>query len=263
MHLEKVTDSTHVPASVNAAAAAATTPLERLNVYTKHFGAPPVGAPTSEPVLPTHAGATESTVRQANRAAPKSPEARDADAKYVSDVKALERNASIPPNEKQALRNQLTTDYFNTLVALENDDRAPPPSTTSRTPPSPQKLEASRAAPTGDPYTDLFNESPDNSKQPRDASGKFVSPQTPQATHTPKQCIDAHKSVTTADGFIPVESIGEWSTSGYKLPKFVDGQQFPVSIFKALADARRAGISQEQVTAYIRADMVSNGWIKA
>lgn len=71
---------------------------------------------------------------------------------------------------------------------------------------------------------------------------------------------EAHASRAGADGFIPLEAIGSWATSGFTLPRLVEGQTYHSSVFAALADARAAGMTQRQVEDYIRTQMRQDGF---
>lgn len=64
-------------------------------------------------------------------------------------------------------------------------------------------------------------------------------------------------------GRVAVHSFSPEMLHGYTLPSFLADQHYPASIIHSLAHARNAGISQAQLTAFIRADMVCNGWLKA
>lgn len=85
----------------------------------------------------------------------------------------------------------------------------------------------------------------------------------PVSEHPPQAWAEAHVTVADRDGYIPMERINKNGLSGYTLPKLIDGQTYHVSVFKELAAARDAGMTQKQVDAYIRAGMVRDGWIKA
>lgn len=90
----------------------------------------------------------------------------------------------------------------------------------------------------------------------RDASGRFVASQ-----YTPEQWAEGHKSVTNEHGNIPLERINPEALSGYKLHALIPNQHYSVATFAALATARKAGISQEQVDAYFREQMKADGWL--
>jgi hypothetical protein len=88
-------------------------------------------------------------------------------------------------------------------------------------------------------------------------------PAAPVSQHTPEQWTEGHKSVTDKDGWMPLERINKDGLSGYTLPKLIDGQFYHKSVFAELAAARAANVSQEQVNAFIKAQMVRDGWVKA
>lgn len=84
--------------------------------------------------------------------------------------------------------------------------------------------------------------------------------ETPAQTFTPEQWLKGHESVTDpATGEIPLERVNVESLSGYKMPAHKPGQTVTTAIFGMLAQARKAGISQAQVTAWVLAD---GGWLK-
>lgn len=93
----------------------------------------------------------------------------------------------------------------------------------------------------------------------------YVPGHEPKATPpapTPQQWEEGHKSVTDAGGWIPHARINTAGLSGYTLPKLVANQVYDRGVFKMLSDARTAGFTQEQVNAYITAQMRRDGWIK-
>lgn len=73
----------------------------------------------------------------------------------------------------------------------------------------------------------------------------------------------AHRTVLDANGDLPLDRINPKALSGYTLPKLVEGQTYKSNVFRQLADARAAGITQGQVNAHIRAEAIREGWIKA
>src|SRR5258706_8749521 len=79
---------------------------------------------------------------------------------------------------------------------------------------------------------------------------------------TPQQWQEGHASVTDADGIIPIERVNSAGLSGYTLPKLIENQVVDSTVFAALADARKAGISQEQVNKWFESQMRRDGWIK-
>lgn len=85
----------------------------------------------------------------------------------------------------------------------------------------------------------------------------------PVSEFTPEQWAEGHASVVDAEGFIPMERLNQAGLSGYKLPRFVADQTYHASIFAELAQARAAGITQQQLDAFLRADAVKQGWIKS
>ncbi len=54
---------------------------------------------------------------------------------------------------------------------------------------------------------------------------------------------------------------------GYRLPDFLNGarggQHYPATVINDLAKARAAGLSQQQVDAFIKTGMVRDGWLRA
>lgn len=64
-------------------------------------------------------------------------------------------------------------------------------------------------------------------------------------------------------GAVALEHFNASMLHGYTLPRFIPDQHYPPGIIRQLAAARAAGVTQAQVDAYIRADMIKNGWIKA
>jgi hypothetical protein len=87
-------------------------------------------------------------------------------------------------------------------------------------------------------------------------------PTPPPQTFTSEQWETGHATVMDKDGWMPVDRINEAGLSGYTLPRLVANQQYRSGVFKELATARTAGITQEQVTAFITAQMRRDGWIK-
>jgi hypothetical protein len=75
------------------------------------------------------------------------------------------------------------------------------------------------------------------------------------------------KNVANAHGRAHVSRFNANSLSGYKLPDFLGkehgGQHYPAEIIYDLARARAAGLTQAQVDAFVRDDMVAGGWVKA
>lgn len=98
-------------------------------------------------------------------------------------------------------------------------------------------------------------------EKPAEAA-KPPEPVVPPSPYSPQQWEEGHKSVTSADGWIPLERINKDSTSGYVLPNLIANQQYNKSIFNDLAAAKAAGLSQEVVSSYITAQMKRDGWIK-
>jgi hypothetical protein len=84
----------------------------------------------------------------------------------------------------------------------------------------------------------------------------------PKSQYTAQQWEDGHKSVTDAQGWIPFDRVNKAGLSGYQLPKWIENQTVHRSVFTQLADARAAGLTQEQVTAYLAAQMRRDGHIK-
>lgn len=100
--------------------------------------------------------------------------------------------------------------------------------------------------------------------QARDASGRFVPPQgTPaerQAGEEWKKPSDVAKATAelaphTTAGFVPISKLTLRHTSGYTLPAAARNMTFQVSALELLAQARAAGIPQEQVTAILNEQM--------
>lgn len=91
----------------------------------------------------------------------------------------------------------------------------------------------------------------------------IAQPAAPVSEYTPEQWADGHQSVTDAEGWIPVERINPDALSGYTLPRLVPDQVYAVGIFATLRDARAAGVTQEQLTAFITNQMRADGWLKA
>ncbi len=105
--------------------------------------------------------------------------------------------------------------------------------------------------------------------QPRDDAGRFVKPEgTPDqraaeaAPPTPEQWEAGHASVTNAEGYMPLERINKAGLSGYSLPNLAPGQSYPSSVFAELAAARAAGITQQQIDAFVADGMRRKGYIK-
>lgn len=92
---------------------------------------------------------------------------------------------------------------------------------------------------------------------------KATAPAAPPASqHTPEAWAEGHKSVTNEHGMIPVERLNPAALSGYTLPRLIEGQHYDANVFADLASARAAGFTQAQVTAYIKAQMTKDGWLR-
>lgn len=80
---------------------------------------------------------------------------------------------------------------------------------------------------------------------------------------TPSQWEAHHASHTDTEGQIPLERVNPAALSGYTLPRFIEGQTVTRDIFSMLAHARAAGITQDQLNAAFKSQMIADGWIKS
>jgi hypothetical protein len=94
------------------------------------------------------------------------------------------------------------------------------------------------------------------------AAAKAAATAAAVSQYTPAQWEAGHASITDDQGYMPLDRVNVAGLSGYTLPKLIDGQTVHRSVFTQLADARAAGMTQEQVTAYLTAQMRRDGHIK-
>lgn len=99
--------------------------------------------------------------------------------------------------------------------------------------------------------------------QPRDAQGRYAPSQAAaaQPQYTVKQMEEEHAKVADADGWIPLARVGKWALSGYTLKQYIPDQRLNPAAFGMLANARKAGVSQAQVDAFLENQMRADGWI--
>lgn len=72
--------------------------------------------------------------------------------------------------------------------------------------------------------------------------------------------VDAKHKKTAGGAALEPERLNSEALSGYTLPRLVPDQTYHKSVFAELASARAAGVTQEQVNAYIRAQMRRDGF---
>lgn len=95
-------------------------------------------------------------------------------------------------------------------------------------------------------------------------AGQSAPSQAPAASqHSPQAWTEAHVSVASADGMIPIGRINKDACSHYELPALIPDQHYHVSVFGMLANARAQNLSQKQVDGFIKEDMRANGWLKS
>lgn len=76
-----------------------------------------------------------------------------------------------------------------------------------------------------------------------------------------ERAVDVLDKAIDSTGHAPVSAFSPSVLHGYSLPQFVEGQTYNAEeLLPQLAAARKAGISQAQVNAFIRADMKARGF---
>lgn len=252
------------------------TPTERYNAIAKVHGAPAAERPQGARFAAQ--GMTDATVAELARrdgrqpgtappAAPAKPQTPDPNAVANFDQemrdKGLQsqlRDASgrfaVPPDQVDQAGIEALSKAYSTRV-----------SELQRSPPSPGRdklIEGTRALYQTELAEFYEGRKVGETRRAFDARKNGTAPTVPQPSqHTPQQWEEGHKSVTDAEGWIPMDRINANGLSGYTLPKLIEGQQYHKSVFSQLATAKAAGLTQEAVTAYITQQMKADGWIKS
>jgi hypothetical protein len=250
------------------------TPLERHNVMAKSLGAPIVERPTNRSLFPVE-GPTSETVaelaRRETKVVPAIP-AKPATAPAATPADQAARIEALDADLRaQGLQKPRAPDgrFIAKPTVADVDQAALEALNKTWRALTPEQREANRSTWQNDLRTIFEGRKLGESLaqfQARNAGtvSAVVStaPPNPPREFTPQQWQEGHRSVTTADGFIPMERINAAGLSGYVLPKLIEGQQYHSSVFRQLADARAAGLTQAQVDAYIKQQMETDGYIK-
>jgi hypothetical protein len=237
------------------------TPLERHNAMAKSMGAPIVERPSVNlfPVTGMTNGTAAELARRDAKAPPPSQAALKAPPAPGDDPGKL---AAFDAEMRAKGLQRAPDGTFQPSAMVEVDQAALEALDKAYRAMTPKQREANRAVYRNDLRT-IYEGRRNGETLAQFQARRDGTDATPLAqSHTPQQWQEGHKSVTTFDGFIPLERINVAGLSGYTLPKLIEGQQYRADVFSMLADARAAGLTQAQVDAYIRHQMKREGHVK-